>query len=92
MANCWQYGESPLDSARSTVNPPPPLTPARRPRAARSFSEFRQTIEDSGMGAMEMFSMGLKAAGAYCCRTLSYTGAPSNPPHGRPLVQSAPDG
>ena len=44
-----------------------------------SFSAFRQTIEESGMGAMEMFSMGLKAAGAYCCRTLSYTGARPSP-------------
>ena len=27
------------------------------------------------MGAMEMFSMGLKATGAYCSRALSYKGA-----------------
>ena len=27
------------------------------------------------MGAMEMTALGLKAMGAYLCRTLSYTGA-----------------
>lgn len=32
-------------------------------------------LEKAGMGALEMFAMGLKATGAYLCRTLSYSGA-----------------
>ncbi|KAK3282320.1 hypothetical protein CYMTET_9945 [Cymbomonas tetramitiformis] len=39
------------------------------------FHDFKGTLETAGMGAMEMFSMGLKATGAYCCRALSYKGA-----------------
>eukprot|EP00854_Cymbomonas_tetramitiformis_P016865 gene16865-20036_t len=33
------------------------------------------TLEKAGMGAMEMFALGLKSVGAYACRGLSYTGA-----------------
>ena len=40
-----------------------------------SFKEMLDTLTSSGMGALEMFALGLKATGSYMCRTLSYNGA-----------------
>ena len=40
-----------------------------------SFETLLDTLTSTGMGALEMFAMGLKATGSYLCRTLSYTGA-----------------
>ena len=40
-----------------------------------SFPEFLGTLDKAGLGSLELFSMGLKACGAYACRTLSYSGA-----------------
>ncbi len=40
-----------------------------------SFEEFLGTLKESGLGSLELFSMGLKACGTYLCRTLSYAGA-----------------
>ncbi|GAQ77984.1 protein with Helicase_C domain [Klebsormidium nitens] len=44
-------------------------------RGFSDFPDFLDTIKRAGFGAMEMFSMGLKALGAYVNRTLSYDGA-----------------
>jgi hypothetical protein len=40
-----------------------------------STRELLTEVKEHGMGAMEIFAMGLKAQGAYTCRTLSYKGA-----------------
>jgi hypothetical protein len=40
-----------------------------------SFPAFLKTLEGAGLGSLELFSMGLKATGAYVCRTLSFAGA-----------------
>ncbi|KAK9815308.1 hypothetical protein WJX72_001386 [[Myrmecia] bisecta] len=39
------------------------------------MSKMIQTLDSSGLGALELFSMGLKATGTYLSRTLSYAGA-----------------
>ena len=40
-----------------------------------NIRELLSEVKAQGMGAMEIFAMGMKAQGAYLCRTLSYTGA-----------------
>ena len=40
-----------------------------------SSEEMLGTLKRAGLGSLELFSMGLKACGAYACRTLSYSGA-----------------
>ncbi|KXZ54936.1 hypothetical protein GPECTOR_3g106 [Gonium pectorale] len=40
-----------------------------------SIGAMIDVLKDSGLGALEMFSMGLKATGTYLSRTLSYKGA-----------------
>ena len=45
---------------------------------AHGFSSVEgmlNTLTESGMGALEMFALGLKATGSYLCRSLSYAGA-----------------
>lgn len=37
-----------------------------------SMKDLIETLLGAGLGALELFSMGLKALGAYVCRTLSY--------------------
>ena len=40
-----------------------------------SVEGMLNTLTESGMGALEMFALGLKATGSYLCRSLSYAGA-----------------
>eukprot|EP00873_Tetraselmis_striata_P036348 jgi/Tetstr1/456612/TSEL_043315.t1 len=40
-----------------------------------NMEQFLKTIDDMGLGAMEMLAMSLKSMGIYVSRTLSYTGA-----------------
>ena len=61
---------------------PPPLPPPPQLYMTRlgtfgfpSSAEFVESLNTSGLGAMEMFAMGLKSLGAYVARTLSYQGA-----------------
>ena len=70
-------------------SPPPPRRPLLLPPPLplqlymvrlgtfdfETSDKFVETIASSGMGAMEMFAMGLKGVGSYLARTLSYHGA-----------------
>eukprot|EP00854_Cymbomonas_tetramitiformis_P001363 gene1363-1964_t len=37
--------------------------------------DLLKTLDQAGMGAMEVFALGLRSVGAYSCRSLSYAGA-----------------